>query len=286
MSGYEQDISDAEKVNIASEFILNAPPGEFNEVFNDVRVLLNNDDLLKKGASKAFTKYNNDQFTPVQVPGCEHKTLVTKHGEVGANQYVDPRSQQQFSFDHLRKEASGASPSPADSGAEGHRSTLEKAILSYVTDHYPNGVCAVYGSSAGAGTQLTVCIEDHKFNPNNFWNGRWRSEWTVAVSGGSAELKGTLKAQVHYYEDGNVQLISEKSVKDTIGTGSADQLAKEFVKVVSKAENEYQTAISENYNTMSDTTFKALRRQLPITRSKVDWNKILNYKVAGEMQRK
>ena len=27
----------------------------------------------------------------------------------------------------------------------------------------------VYGSSSGANIKLTVCIEDHKFNPKNFW---------------------------------------------------------------------------------------------------------------------
>ena len=65
------EIGDTERVRIASDFLLQSPPGEFNEVFNDVRTLLNDDSLLEKGCLEAVKQYNKSQFVPVRLDGVE-----------------------------------------------------------------------------------------------------------------------------------------------------------------------------------------------------------------------
>ncbi|PSN53067.1 F-actin-capping protein subunit alpha [Blattella germanica] len=272
----DEPISDQEKVRIVTNFILHSPPGEFNEVFNDVRVLLNNDSLLKEGASSAFAQYNKDQLTPVKIEGSDHKALITEHNDLGGGRFFDDRSRQSFKYDHLKKEASDYQSWIPDSAVEQWRSAIESELTTYAMNHYKNGVCSVFGKSHQTGNTVMACIEDHQFQPNNYWNGRWRSQWCVILPQGSApaEMRGILK----------VQLVSSKEVKESLTCTSPADLAKEIVRLVESAESEYQCAISENYQTMSDTTFKALRRQLPVTRAKIDWNKIVSYSVGKELR--
>lgn len=264
-----EDISDQDKVRIVSDFILHAPPGEFNEVFNDVRELLKNDGLLKEGASGAFAQYNKDQLTPVRIEGSDHQALITEFNDmgtvrlhlyyivtndgvtathpithtqtsfsfphtirldcvvstrfcmnlffysssssfsllflfnrlsnVGGGRFYDPRTKQSFKYDHLRKEACEYVSHEPDSLAESWRSALDIETLAYTANHYRHGVSSVFGRSQNGQVTLSVCIEDHQFQPKNFWNGRWRSQWHVTFvpgSNGAAELKGVLKAQV------------------------------------------------------------------------------------------
>jgi capping protein alpha len=69
----------------------------------DVRGLLPDESILNDSAPATFREYNTDQMLQVQSPGNPHKFLITKFGEVGNGEYLDPRGRQVVQFDHIRQ---------------------------------------------------------------------------------------------------------------------------------------------------------------------------------------
>lgn len=248
----------------------------------DVRGLLDDESVLNSSAPNTFREYNTDQLVPVQVPGQQHETLVSKDGEVKPGEYLDPRSKQVVLFDHIRNEVTGsraAAGGEVVAEVEGHREAVDKAIQAYVGDHYKSGAYAVYGKKEGSNTVITVCISSAKFNPRNYWNGRMRTRWVCTFApGGEVTLNGVARINVHYYEDGNVQLVSTTPIAAKCPGGDAKKTADEIMKAIKKAESNFASELGLMYASMGDTTFKALRRALPITRTKIDWEKIRNFK--------
>jgi len=283
------DVTEEELVQIAKNFLLNSPPGEFMDVVTDVRALIPSEQLLNNHAAETFRDYNTEQMIQVLSPQHKHQVLITKHGEVGESEYLDPRGGQVIVFDHIRQEVSSSRSidGELDSDVEPFRAAFDDEAVKYVNEHYPNGATTVYGKKKGNQFQVIVAISSSKFNPNNFWNGRWRSTWQITFSptGGQATIDGKLQVNVHYYEEGNVQLNNtvEKHLQSAGGDPSAT--AVNAMKAIIKAEQAFHSALDASYTTMGDTTFKALRRALPITRTKIDWNKIRTYKIGSDLNK-
>jgi len=279
------DISQEEIVEIVTGFLLHSPPGEFMEVVTDVRGLLPNESVINSSAPATFREYNTDQMLEVQSPGGNHKVLITKEGELTAGEYLDPKGNQVITFDHIRQEVTGSRPhSGGDGEVEQFRSAFDSAAQAYVAEHYQAGTTTVYGKKEGGSFVVTICISSFKFNPGNYWNGRWRSVWTCKFSGGGqVDISGKLRVNVHYYEDGNVQFTTETLKKLNAPGGNAQTAAASVVGAIKKAEQDYHAKLEQSYNTLSETTFKALRRMLPITRTKIEWPKLQVYKMGGEI---
>lgn len=212
--------------------------------------------------------------------------LVTKHGQVGPDLYLDPSTGKVLKFDHAKRtflEETDKKQLLAPS-VDSFRSALSTSLAQYLADTFkPNKAThAVYGQDNG---QLTLVISARNINLGNFWTGSWRSSYSLSISTpGPTELKGSVKVAVHYFEDGNVQLHSTSELVTSVTVDSADSTAKRVMESIAKFETDEQGGLEEMYVNMHRTTFKAMRRLLPVNRQKFVWN-VAAHSLASEVSK-
>lgn len=73
-----------------------------------------------------------------------------------------------------------------------------------------------------------------------------------------------------------MRLITSKKLDLKVGS---DASAAEVVKAIAVAERKYQEELNRGFAGLSEGAFKGLRRQLPVTRQKVEWEKVGGYRV-------
>ena len=210
---------------------------------------------------------------------------------MGNERYFDTASQTSFEVDHasqvrqiaavrteehgsdLLQRASGAQQHPLDSQKADLIRSLQKSFSNATSEHFPSSTIGIYPVESDSAVALLLVA--NKYSPQNFWNGRWRSTYILNPSSNS--VTGTIKVDVHYYEDGNVRMSTSKKLEISSGTGSADAIVRE----IAKAENKYQEQLNSAFTALAEGSFKGLRRQLPVTRQRVEWEKIGGYRVCG-----
>ncbi|KAI8320019.1 F-actin capping protein, alpha subunit [Martensiomyces pterosporus] len=268
-----------DKIAKAAKFLLHSPPGEVDDVFNDIRGIVNDDEALQEQIERVLAESNMQQFLVVDVPERDSTVMITHYNLVGESRYLDPNTRTVFSFDHLRRVASDPQDVSEEADAnEELRSALQQALNTYVEAHYPEGAATVFSHEGS----LVLCVVSNKFSPSNYWNGSWRAVWSFSPE--NSALNGSAKVKVHYFEDGNVQLDTQSDfTADVPSQQDPALLARKLVKTIGDFEADFQRGINDGYRQLAEKTFKGLRRTLPVTRNKIDWEKIANYKIGGEL---
>lgn len=145
------------------------------------------------------------------------------------------------------------------------RQGVQELVDDYVNTAYKKD-CSRCALSFNQGGQLQVDISCINVNLGQFWVGEWQSKWEVDITGQT--LKGTIKVNNHYWENGNIQFHLSKSFTDET-LDSAD--AAVIVAKIRQLESSYQTVVEETLEHSKEDMFKRMRRVLPITGRKYDW---------------
>lgn len=182
---------------------------------------------------------------------------------------------------------------------------LQKKLEDYVKELFPEtGSFLLHKINEKS---WKIHILGQRIKSKTFWSGHWHSNWQIEFKENSNSnskeivtktenflendfnftINGNIELIVHYNEDGNVQLSTEKEIKSLVEmkANSMQQALEKIYWKIRDSENSFQLALNEAYQQLSETIFKKLRRQLPVTRTKMDWSKFVNYNLSNELKK-
>lgn len=266
----------ASTIDIASSFIEGAPPGELADVVADVKTLTSDVPDIIPSLAPAFERYNEMQLATVKLPGASQEVLISEFNKLEGNRYFDVESQTSFEVDHVTQEASAAQSYVLDSQNADLIKSLLKLLCVHAVEHYPSSSYGVYPIENDSA--VAIVLVANRYSPNNFWNGRFRAVYQVPVSEPTT-VTGKIQVDVHYYEDGNVALNTNKPINLSVSSLSAESI----ISRIATAERDYQEDLNRAFVQIAEGAFKGLRRQLPITRQKVEWEKVGGYRLGQDI---
>lgn len=291
----EPELNDKQKIEITKWFLLNSPAGEIQYVAKDIQAVLKDDNLYNLAALEAFPLYNKSHMICLEIPGGVGDVLITSLGELSETEYLDPRTAQVAIIDHVKQVCTEVRPATDEElpspYVEEFRCALDAEIIKYVDEAYPKGICSVYCiggkdvEGPGFDFELAVVISAARHSPQNFCNGSWRSVWNVEFKDElqMLEVRGKLQVGAHYFEEGNVQLDASHECKDSTFFQSPEDSAISICNIIRHHETEYLTSLQVSYSNLPDTTFKDLRRKLPVTRTLFPWHNTMQFSLTRDI---
>lgn len=250
---------------IAEKIIFDTPPGETEQVFNYLNIITDNKnpELL----SKIVADYNINKSIPIVVDN--KKSLITEYNKQGSK-YFDPIRKIVFSVDHLR--CVGLDVEEYDTQPTSQQETIYHELTEYISQTFLGDV-SLGVFLTGIQHELAIVIVNTKYNPNNYWNGYWKSKYIYNSEIGS--LDGYIDVNVHYYEDGNVNFKSNKKINSNN--------IEDVVFSIKQFESDFEESLQNGFKDLNETQFKYLRRKLPVTRSKINWGRAIgNYRLGKD----
>ncbi|XP_066217220.1 F-actin-capping protein subunit alpha-3-like [Saccopteryx leptura] len=269
-------LSKKEKERAIRRLLIQAPPGEFVNVFDDLCLLIHDEKLMQHQGECAGHQHCQKYYVPLCIDG--NPVLLSHHNIVGDFRFFDYHSKLSFKFDLLQNQLKDIqSHGVIRNETEYLRNVVFRALKIYVNDHYPTGNCNVLRKTVKNKDFLIACIEGHCYETGNCWNGLWKSKWIFQVNPFLTQVTGRIFVQAHYFKSVNLHVEISKDLKESLEIVNQAQLALSFARLVEEQENKFQAAVCEELQELSDEALrKILRRDLPVTRTFIDWQRILS----------
>ncbi|CCD27439.1 Cap1p NDAI_0K02480 [Naumovozyma dairenensis CBS 421] len=267
---------------IINEIVESCPPGEIESIYSDLLKITGSDNETR--ILDSIKVHNVKTISTISIPSLGNKKFIISEHNVDDSKFVDYNNHIRFSVDHLKFEGIDVEEDVEGLELNDDQMKIFNDLEKYVKVGFPNDDATIgvfpdknESSSSFSSSKIHIIIVSEVFNPNNYWNGSWKSQYVYDTN--NKKLSGDITVQIHYFEDGNVNFTSKKDI-DNVSLNDNENVVDDVIK---KLETDFEKELDVSFTNLNEKQFKSLRRRLPITRSKVNWGKAIgNYRLGRD----
>ena len=257
---------DAGFVNVAKYIVKKTPIGHLGKSLENLRAVVGEQVMDTDDVKKEIHNYGETHLSAVNNDVTNTKVVISSLTKDSEGFYHDQGQKVKFK---IGLESGAVEEAQSIEVQNNLRDTVQQKVKAYLEKCYKMDVTRhnVYFDGAN---KIVVLISVHNLNLKSFWSGEWLSTWELDING--KQIKGTLRANTYYYEEGNIQFNLDTKFNGTAKGGDIGAIADSLVEFIKTSENSVQLELEKVYDELSENYIKPLRRKLPVTGTKMNWN--------------
>ena len=258
---------DAGFVNVAKYIIKKTPIGHLGKTLENLRSVVGEQVMDTNDVKKEIHNYGETHLSPVNNEVTNSKVVISPLTKDSEGFYHDQGQKVKFK---VGLESGAVEEAQSTEIHNDLRDAIESKVKEYLEKCYKMDVTKYNVYFDGSSNKIVVLISVHNLNLKSFWSGEWLSTWEFDISG--KQVKGTLRANTYYYEEGNIQFNLDTKFNSSIQGGDNNTIAVNLIEFIKTSENSVQLELEKVYDELSENYIKPLRRKLPVTGTKMNWN--------------
>ena len=258
---------DAGFVNVAKYILKKTPIGHLGKSLENLTAVVGQQVIQTDDVKKEIHNYGETHLSSVYNDVTKTQVVISPLTKDSEGFYHDQGQKVKFK---IGLESGAVEEAQSTEIQNDLRDIVESKLKQYLDKCYKKDVTKYNVYFDGSANKIVVLISVYNLNLKSFWSGEWLSTWELDISG--KQVKGTLRANTYYYEEGNIQFNLDTKFNKTIQGGDNDSTAANLIEFIKTSENSVQLELEKVYDELSENYIKPLRRKLPVTGTKMNWN--------------
>ena len=250
-------MSNKDPAAVATSFLLNAPPGEFQQTAAAIQGLTGDQALTDAARADSFKSWAHKNCHTVTVN--DKLAILCDEAQLGEDVYLDPHTGTAFRYDFA---SHAVEPAQAAAANSAKRQELQGLMVEYAKSAYKSNVgVGVYDADKQA---LAIVLTSSSISLRNYRTGSVKAQYRLEANG---KLTGTVAVMQHFFENGNVMCEQSANLDATVKGGDM----KACVEKIREFENGWLKGYVEAFDRLSSEGMTKLRRKMAISGTRINW---------------